>query len=208
MSQQTSRTDRAYQMLADDLIHGRWPPGAAISVKENAARLKVSATPIREALERLVGEGLVAVSGDRSGFVVPRAGLHGYHSLLDTFTLLLQNVASSVAGTIAFDEPVIDPHDAIATARTAFDPLLAAGSNGVSTWLAARLGSILSPYWSVEPMVIPGWSTDMAALIRDLGDGRYTYAIRRYARVRRTHAAQIVDRAERGAASIANISPI
>lgn len=54
MTAATSRTTQIYHLLVEELRVGTRKPGAAISVKDAAQRFKVSPTPVREALERLV----------------------------------------------------------------------------------------------------------------------------------------------------------
>lgn len=51
--------DNLYHAVLDRLADGRYPLGGRISVKQLADSLKVSPTPLREILSRLVGRGLV-----------------------------------------------------------------------------------------------------------------------------------------------------
>jgi len=51
--------DQAYDILKARIIKGKLTPGQEISVNELTKRLNTSRTPIREALGRLKGEGLV-----------------------------------------------------------------------------------------------------------------------------------------------------
>jgi DNA-binding GntR family transcriptional regulator len=50
--------ERAYQRLRDAILANHLPPGTALSVPEFARRLQVSRSPIREAVQRLVYDGL------------------------------------------------------------------------------------------------------------------------------------------------------
>jgi len=52
-------SDRAYRALLEEIQSGVLPPGAVIAEVEQAARLGVSRTPLREALGRLTADGLV-----------------------------------------------------------------------------------------------------------------------------------------------------
>jgi len=61
--------ERALAALRDRLREGRFPPGGRISAGALAATLRLSATPVREALSRLAGEGLVE-ERRRQGFFV------------------------------------------------------------------------------------------------------------------------------------------
>lgn len=58
-------SDRAYGILLDEIQSGALAPGTVLGEVEQAARLGVSRTPLREALGRLVADGLVAQQSAR-----------------------------------------------------------------------------------------------------------------------------------------------
>lgn len=58
-------SDRAYSTLLDEIQSGILRPGAVLGEVEQAARLGVSRTPLREALGRLAADGLVAQQSPR-----------------------------------------------------------------------------------------------------------------------------------------------
>lgn len=58
-------SDEAYGLLRDWIIDGDLHPGEDLKDVELAARLGVSRTPVREALKRLEGEGLVHSAASR-----------------------------------------------------------------------------------------------------------------------------------------------
>ena len=58
-------SDRAYATLLDEIQSGALRPGAVLGEVEQAARLGVSRTPLREALGRLAADGLVAQQSPR-----------------------------------------------------------------------------------------------------------------------------------------------
>ncbi|WP_243075428.1 GntR family transcriptional regulator [Microbacterium sp. SS28] len=58
-------SDRAYASLLDEIQSGRLAPGAVLGEVEQAARLGVSRTPLREALGRLAADGLVVQQSPR-----------------------------------------------------------------------------------------------------------------------------------------------
>jgi DNA-binding GntR family transcriptional regulator len=65
-------SDRAYATLLDGIQSGEMPPGSVVGEVEQAERLGVSRTPMREAIGRLVADGLVRQQSPRvlvvSGF--------------------------------------------------------------------------------------------------------------------------------------------
>ena len=58
-------SDRAYRALLDEIQSGALAPGAVLGEVEQAARLGVSRTPLREALGRLAADGLVVQASPR-----------------------------------------------------------------------------------------------------------------------------------------------
>ncbi|SDH99059.1 GntR family transcriptional regulator [Agrococcus jejuensis] len=57
--------ERVYRTLRDDIQQGVLSPGAVLAEVEQAARLGVSRTPLREALDRLEAEGLAVQRSPR-----------------------------------------------------------------------------------------------------------------------------------------------
>lgn len=62
-------SDSVYQNLRDCILSQAFHPGERLNVKELAAALNVSLTPVKEAINRLAIEGLVAIN-PRSGTYV------------------------------------------------------------------------------------------------------------------------------------------
>jgi len=58
-------SDRAYAVLLDEIQSGTLPAGAVLAEVEQAARLGVSRTPLREALRRLAADGLAVQQSPR-----------------------------------------------------------------------------------------------------------------------------------------------
>lgn len=64
-------SDRAYRTLLEEIQHGVLAPGAVLAEVEQATRLGVSRTPLREAISRLTTEGLVVQQSPRVTVVSP-----------------------------------------------------------------------------------------------------------------------------------------
>ena len=75
-------SDRAYAALRDDIVQWRLQPGALLAEVEQAARLGVSRTPLREALGRLTAEGLTTAAAGR-GVVVTDISLDDIDELFE-----------------------------------------------------------------------------------------------------------------------------
>lgn len=63
-------TDRAYAALKRALIAGEFPPGHVLVIRSVAEAYGISATPVREALQRLVAERMLLMQPNRS-IIVP-----------------------------------------------------------------------------------------------------------------------------------------
>ena len=152
-----SQVERARALLAQELRAGKQAPGSTISVKATAAALRMSGTPVREALERLVGEGLVTASPARGGFSVPRLSPRdlGSHHLL--CAVLLEGAlreARSVVKAIA-PEPEGDLSDPANFVEAAMHRAVGPSGNDPLAAALRRTHAVLAPYRMVEPLVLP-----------------------------------------------------
>ncbi|MBN9605539.1 MAG: GntR family transcriptional regulator [Actinomycetales bacterium] len=73
--------ERAYRELRDAIVDGELAPGTPLGEVEQAARLGVSRTPLREALARLESEGLVHPAG--RGVIVSAVSLGRIRELFE-----------------------------------------------------------------------------------------------------------------------------
>src|SRR5437868_14542401 len=67
------RPDAVYERLRDLIIRGRLAPGVRVVESDIAARLGVSRTPVREAIQRLHQEGMLRATAvaRRTELIVP-----------------------------------------------------------------------------------------------------------------------------------------
>jgi len=127
-----SIADHVYLKLWQRIVSGQWAAGVSLLDVQLCEDLGASRTPIREALQRLVQEGLVE-KVRRNGFrvVMPSAGyvteLYDARTALETMAVWLAT-------------PLMDPH-VLHTLRTATTRLLADGANEpLEDFLAADVG--------------------------------------------------------------------
>src|SRR5215216_5040510 len=66
----TTLAEAIRQRLADDILHGVYPPGARLDEKRLAERFRLSRTPVREALRQLISAGLVEMRPHRGAIVL------------------------------------------------------------------------------------------------------------------------------------------
>lgn len=101
-------SESAYDRLKKDIIRGNLSPGTRLAVKQLSDSYEIGASPIREALARLVGEGLVLAIGQR-GFRVPPIDLADLWDVTNTRVLIeCQALRQSIeAGDDAWESAVV-----------------------------------------------------------------------------------------------------
>ena len=104
-SERTLLKDRAYDELKNLILDETFSPGTFLSERQLAARLGMSKTPIRSALERLEAEAFVAVS-PQQGIVVREFSLREIVDLFDIRIALETFVVQSLAGRLNSEQIV------------------------------------------------------------------------------------------------------
>lgn len=100
MAPETVTHDRVYRAIKDDIRSGLVPPRLRIDIRHAADRWSASHIPVREALYRLVGEGLV-VHDPEGGFQLALPDVAGLIQLYQwTARLLLGALHISTPATI------------------------------------------------------------------------------------------------------------
>ncbi len=89
-------SDTAYAALRDDILHWKTPPGTVFAEVEQAKRLSISRTPVREAFARLTAEGLLVALPGR-GLVVSDLSRHTIVELFELRFVLETEAARLVA---------------------------------------------------------------------------------------------------------------
>ncbi|WP_270937135.1 GntR family transcriptional regulator [Falsiroseomonas oryzae] len=97
-----------HERIRADILAGRLRPGARLPIKAMMARYEVGQTPLREALNRLAADGLVAAE-DQRGFAVPGISADELQELTRTRCWLEERALreSMAAATEAWEEAVL-----------------------------------------------------------------------------------------------------
>ncbi len=82
-----SGVQMVYDVLRDEILDLAMAPGSPIDEVQLAERFGVSRTPVREAIVRLAGEGLITTLPNRSTFVAPIDYLN-LHTYFDALVLM------------------------------------------------------------------------------------------------------------------------
>ncbi len=187
--------ERVYLALKEQLGSGRFAAGEHLDPNSLSADLNASVTPVRDALHRLVGEGLVeAPRGD--GFRTPYLTEIGFRHLYRWNLALLDLAARAPSAKVEDLKTEIrsDPVD-----RTEALFLAVASLSGNSEHVAAltRLNERLRPVRRIEIALVAEVEVEIAALERHLQDEdrrKLRATLAAYHKRRERLAAEIVER--------------
>lgn len=90
-----SLRNRVYDYLRSEMDRGSLLPGASININEMSERLRISKTPLRDALLRLEAEGFVSIR-PRSGIVINRLELEDIKYLYEVIGALEAALIDSI----------------------------------------------------------------------------------------------------------------
>ena len=158
-----------YASLRARFREGEWVDGEPLTVGDLAAGYGVSATPVREALSRLAGEGLVE---DRRGRGYYARRIDGV-DLADLYRAQEALVQVSLAGRRCGSGPSRPPGpaeadfsaDAVRAWETLFEAVLRSANSRFLMDTQQRLADRLAPARRVEPEILPETADDFARLI-------------------------------------------
>jgi DNA-binding GntR family transcriptional regulator len=145
LSRPLTVTEQVYQSLREQLLHGQPGPNGRIVEKQITDALRVSRTPVREALSRLASEGLIVST--RHGYKVPEFSLDDVLHLFEVRMLLEPAAARQAAENPSKDglaemQRCIDDEKA-AHAKGAVTRFLKAHSNFRDIWLRRARNPLL-----------------------------------------------------------------
>lgn len=159
-----------YQRLKRELMGGRWPQDTRLEALRIAEDYGVSATPVRDSLNRLTGEGLVAMRPGE-GYRVPRLTEKSVRDMLELHKLLVTTALSSDFSRVA---GLRDPEQVsgYAEAVTAiFVGIAEASGNSAIVFAVRAIGERLFPIRMLEPDVLEGANEELEQL-REAADQR------------------------------------
>lgn len=180
---------------------GEAPLDTRLAATEIAAELGLSATPVREALSRLAGEGLL---DDRrgEGFFVRRLGRADIAAL---YNLSRAHLALAIDGWAS--EPSLDasreetdPADPVAATEWLFAVWVAAGGSRVLAQAFGRIQAQLGPARRLEPRLFDDLPAEAQALLaRGLDRAERLRRLRAFHARRVRAAGALADLLEQGA---------
>jgi len=185
MSPDTNAHDRIYAALTARLAAGHYPPGLRLEIQRIADEYRSSATPVREVLARLVGEGLVEAHV-QGGFRAARldalalAGLYQWSAIIlgGAFNVIEATNATPLVRPAALTSGAITAANSAAMIASLFSKIAQASRNDEIIKAVGLASARLSFVRIAEPTILKmvpkeidglhrfASSTDMPALRR------------------------------------------
>lgn len=185
MSPDANAYDRIYTALKARLAAGRYPPGHRLEIQRVADEYRSSATPVREVMARLVGEGLVEpqIGG---GFRAARldgsslASLYRWNAILlgATFNLIAATSPALFVGQGAQTPAADTPERAAATIASLFLAIAQASENENIVKAVTLVNTRLSFVRLAEPTVLKMVPQETTSILRSSSNND-TAALRR-----------------------------
>ncbi len=189
--------ERVYHAIKEQLGSGRFGAGEHLEPASLSADLNASITPVRDALHRLVGEGLVEAPRN-DGFRTPLLTEIGLRHLYRWHATLL-DLAARTAPTPGAEPPTNDP-DPLARTEALFLAIARLPGNPEHVAAVTRLTERLRPMRRAEASLITDTHGEIDALGALLHTGAATplrRAIAAYHGKRERIVAEIVQRLHR-----------
>lgn len=155
--------ERVYLALKRQLREGTRPPGAALEPTAIGDELGTSFTPVRDALHRLVGEGLVE-NPLHNGFAVPRPSEQALRDLYAwNGEVLALITARQPQRSFAITDIGSTP-DIPAAAEALFRAFAEQSGNREHARIVGQLNDRLAPFRQVEPQCLPDAADELEML--------------------------------------------
>ncbi|MDB5583435.1 MAG: GntR family transcriptional regulator [Bradyrhizobium sp.] len=183
--------ERAYAALKGSLREGAYPPGHRLEANRVADAVGISMTPVRDALNRLVGERMVE-SSSGEGFHVPRLSEGDLRDLYEWHSALIIMAAQTARTLPAPDQlAAAMASGSLSEASSACFELLAdACPNSELRAALLNAGDRLHPFRRIEESLLDPVIGELEEVIVQ-GPGQ-RQAIRRYHAVRMRAAPDII----------------
>lgn len=149
-----------YTAVRDDIVSGRHRPGQRIAIADLAARIRVSTTPVREALARLVGRGLLEQRRSE-GYYLTRLDARDIRDLYAFHEYCVVRAYPMVAANLA------DVSEAEFDAWAVFDYMTAAAGDAIVHAVRGYIDDRLKPLRHIERQILgEAVDADIVALTR------------------------------------------
>lgn len=184
---------QALTSLRDRIQSGAHPGGAPVIVQDEAQRLRLSTTPIREALARLSGEGLVerAASGGYVALRLDGAAARERYALRGEYIRIAFEVNRAALGSVRPPAPGFEAASPGPAVRKLFSTIVCSTGNRVLWTAFNRVAGQLELLSRIEPCLFDDAEPEAIALFAAYADDAataFTEAVGRF-HARRVSAA-------------------
>jgi DNA-binding GntR family transcriptional regulator len=190
MMSPTQIYEPTYRAIKQRLMAGSWPAGMRLEAARIAADLQVSASPVRDGLNRLAGERLIEARS-REGFFVPH--LHGQtlRDLLAVNLALLQ--AALIVDQFPSPAPQDDPPQPDHATRTAqvFRRIAMRSANAELIAMMDNLNDRLHHVRLIEEQIVPYPRSELDNINLDASAKELRVILRHYHRRRQRLASRL-----------------
>jgi DNA-binding transcriptional regulator YhcF (GntR family) len=188
---------RALRELRARLRQGSLPPDTRLAATDLAAELSLSPTPVREALSRLAGEGLLEDRRGQGFFVrrLARRDIAVLYRLSEAHLAL----ALTVEAAAASDAPM-PPPDPVLAIEHLFTWWVGRGGVRALTLSFTRLQNQLAPVRRLEPRLLPDLDLESGGLWSAVTPAERLRQVRQFHRRRVRLADRLADLLDRGGA--------
>lgn len=182
-----------YAAIKQRLLDGAWPPGGRLESARIADMVGVSMTPVRDSLNRLVGERLVDLQPG-FGFHVPRLCAFELRDMFE-LNLALVRLALNRMKPAALADIRTDSPDSALRSRALFNRISRAAGNDALEDAIEALSDRLHPFRRLEAQVLDNVEHELVnleALVVRSPNRSCTVAVRRYHQRRISAAPRLV----------------
>jgi DNA-binding GntR family transcriptional regulator len=191
-----------YAAIKQKLLEAAWAPGARLESARIADMVGVSMTPVRDSLNRLVGERLVDLRPG-FGFHVPRLCPFDLRELME-LNLALMRLALNRMKQASLAEIRTDNPDLALRSRALFNRIAHEARNEALEDAIESLSDRLHPFRRLETQVLGDVEQELAELeatVTGLPDRPIAAAVRRYHQRRISAAPRLVAQLQQAHAS-------
>jgi DNA-binding FadR family transcriptional regulator len=154
----------ALERIREAARTGAYPPGRPIVIIEEARRLGVSTTPVREALAWLCGEGLIE-RGPAGGFLAVRLDAGAVRDRYAFRLACLTAAMDMTAGLPAYGRSPRARPDPAAALEALFDRIVRRAGNGMLTAAHERVSGQLRRFRDAEARMFADLEAEAGALL-------------------------------------------
>lgn len=176
---------QALTSLRERIHSGTLTGGAPIIVQDEAERLKLSTTPVREALARLSGEGLVerVSSGGYVAIRLDATAARDRYAMHAYYVRVALELTQNALGPLRPPLPSLNSGEPVISVGRLFETLVCSAGNGVLWDAFERVSGQLDVLRHLEPCLFQDLNQEAAELYAayaDVVEARFQAAAARY----------------------------